>query len=540
MRRLATIVFAFVLAFAASDLEGQSIARQTYQHSLAVAADGTAWSWGRNDYGQLGIGTAGNDQSLPLQVAGLTNVVAARSGLEHSLFLRNDGTVWVAGRNDVGQLGNGSTGDSSTAVQVVGITTAIAVAGCDRSCLALLSDGTVRAWGDNSSGIFGTGIGPGSNVPVQVPNLSGIVAIEGGGYHGIALRNDGTVFTWGGNSNGGPLGNGAPSGIDGNAPAPVIGLSNVVSISAGTWNSTALKSDGTVWTWGSNAYGQLGRGTPANLAASVPGLTNVVQVAGGSYHVLALRSDGTVHAWGYNYFGEIGNGSQGDVGSPTQVLSLNNVIEIAAGSYHSFARLADGTIRSWGRNVEGELGNNTVGTPTTTPVPVIGLVLPEPPVVGLGPLASGNVGIDYGQVFDVLFVNGSSGGAPHRVDVPVGAPITFTVAQPSTNPFVAPFAIFGYIGVPTVADVTVLPYGPGSMCFPPYPVDPNYPGTFTLVNALPPIQPFLFPALVAGGPTPWNFTTNGLPFPFQLAFQGVILENPGQFRVTNGILVNVQ
>lgn len=540
MRHFVPIVVPLILAFASADLIAQSIARQTYQHSLAVAPDGTAWSWGRNDYGQLGIGTAGNDQPLPLPVAGLTNIVAARSGLEHSLFLRDDGTVWVSGRNEVGQLGNGSICNSSTPVQVVGINNALAVAGLDRSCFALLSDGTVRAWGDNSSGIFGTGIGPGSGVPVQVPNLSGIVAIEGGAYHGIALRNDGIVFTWGGNSNGGPLGNGAPPGVDGNAPAPVIGLSDVVSISAGAWNSSALKSDGTVWTWGSNAYGQLGRGTPSSVAAPVPGLTNVTQIAGGSYHVLALRGDGTVWAWGYNYFGEIGNGNQGNVGAPTQVLNLSSVLEIAAGSYHSIARLADGTLRSWGRNVEGELGNNTVGTPTTSPVPVIGLSLPDPPVFGLGPVASGNVGIDYGQIFDVLFVNGSIGGSPRRVDIPVGGAMTITVAQPSTNPFIAPFAIFGYVGVPTSADVTVLPYGPGSMCFPPHVLNPNYPGTFTLVNSLPPIPPYIFPALVGGGPTPWNLMVNGLPFPFQFALQGVILEDPATFRVTNGVLVNIQ
>jgi hypothetical protein len=158
----------------------------------------------------------------------------------------------------------------------------------------------------------------------------------------------------------------------------------------------------------------------------------------------------------------------------------------------------------------------------------------------LGPCATGNVGLGAGGPFDVLFVNGSAGGPARRVDVGLAAQISIMVTQPPTNPFSAPFAIFGYIGVPSAATVTVPPFNPGTMCFPPHPVDPNYPGTFTLVNALPPVNPFFFPALVSGGPTPWSFTASGLPFPFQLAFQGVIFSDPGTIRVTNGVLVNIE
>jgi hypothetical protein len=153
----------------------------------------------------------------------------------------------------------------------------------------------------------------------------------------------------------------------------------------------------------------------------------------------------------------------------------------------------------------------------------------------LGPCAAGNVGADSGGPFDVLFVNGSTGGLPRRVDVPLSASFTIAVAQPVTNPVPALFAIVGFIGVPAASEATVLPFGIGNLCF----GSPHfgYPGTFVLANSFDPLdQQALLPSTFA----PWSVSIAGVPFPFTFTLQGIVFENPGHVRVMNGLIVSIQ
>jgi hypothetical protein len=154
--------------------------------------DGTVWAWGRNDYGQLGNGTNTNS-NLPVPVSGLSGVTDIAGGFYHSLALKNDWTVWAWGYNNDGELGNGTNTNSNVPVQVVtslggpalsGITD---IAGGGLHSLALKSDGTVWAWGRNSEGELGKGTNTNSKVPVQVSGLTGVTAIAGGGYHSLAI-----------------------------------------------------------------------------------------------------------------------------------------------------------------------------------------------------------------------------------------------------------------------------------------------------------------------------------------------------------------
>lgn len=156
------------------------------------------------------------------------------------------------------------------------------------------------------------------------------------------------------------------------------------------------------------------------------------------------------------------------------------------------------------------------------------------PYIALGPAGAGSIGLGQGGPFNVLSVNGSFGLPSRRVDVATGSPITIDVAQPPTNPLPAPFVIVGLIETPTAADAFVLPLGIGTLCFPPPQLDPGFPGTFTLTNNFGPDA-----QLMGSSPTPWTFTAPGLPFPFQFTLQGLIQQDPGTVRVTNGIIVSV-
>src|SRR6185312_1603769 len=170
---------------------------------------------------------------------------------------------------------------------------------------ALKSDGTVWSWGSNGFGQLGNGGYTSTTTPVQT-TITGVVAISSWSAFTLALKSDGTVWGWGTDYSG-ELGDG---GSNTNRPSPVrtLNLTNVVAIANGWIHGLAVKSDGTVWTWGRNVNGQLGDGTFTNRSApvQVSGLTAATAAAGGENHSLALKSDGTVWAWGDNSRGELG------------------------------------------------------------------------------------------------------------------------------------------------------------------------------------------------------------------------------------------
>ena len=192
-----------------------------------------------------------------------------------------------------------------------------------------------------------------------------------GGQHALALRTDGTVLSWGGD-NSGQLGTGRPPYET--RPSLVAGLTAVRSISSGVTHSLAVREDGTVWTWGSNYEGQLGVGN--TVSSSVPvqaqGLTAATQTCGGSGYSLALGQDGSVWAWGGNYYGTLGDGADSSSLLPKQIPDLISITKIACGSSHALALKSDGTVWAWGSNTQGALGDGTTLT-RRRPIMVAGL-----------------------------------------------------------------------------------------------------------------------------------------------------------------------
>ena len=342
-------------------------------HNLAQKSDGGVWVWGDNSFGQLGDGTTTVRRTTPVQVSGLTGIIAIAGGLFHSLALKSDGMIWAWGDNENGQLGDGTiTAGTITPVLVSGFNDAIAITGGCAHSLALKDDGTVWAWGSDYYGQLGSGIPTVRETPVKVNGRHEVTDIAAGGYHSLALGNDGTVWAWGGNYSG-QLGDGTT--IDRAEPGMVNGLNGkFTKIAAGYSHSLALKDDRTVWAWGNNYYGQLGDGTETmrTTPVRVGGLTGIVAVSGGGSHSLALKSDGTVWAWGSNGSGQLGDGTTIVRTTPVRVSGLTGIIAVSGGGYHSLALKSDGTVWAWGSNSSGQLGDGTT-TSRTTPVQVSGL-----------------------------------------------------------------------------------------------------------------------------------------------------------------------
>lgn len=341
-------------------------------HDVVLGPDGTVWTFGTNGDGQLG---RSGSTSTPTPVPGLTDIVDVAADEYHSVALHADGTVSTFGKNDWGQLGvPNSTPSRSTPAVVAGLSDIVSVSAGLGMTAALDRSGRVWTFGDNFYGQLGTptnsGMTAANPTPTQVPGLTDVVAVDVGGYNTLVLRRDGTVWAFGQNQFG-QLGVVANAGTT-NAtatPVQVPGLGDVVALAAGQYHSAVLAADGTVWTFGLNQNGQLGRaanlGTnnPNTTPTQVAGITDAVAIATDELHVMVLRADGTVWAFGANNQRQLGNptGVGGDVATPVQVDGAERIVAIGAGQEHSLVVRDDGTVWGVGSNNSGQLGATNLG-----------------------------------------------------------------------------------------------------------------------------------------------------------------------------------
>ena len=301
------------------------------QGSGAINSAGELWMWGENANGQLGLGDT-TDRSLPTQVGSLTDWAAMSSGPRFTLAVKTDGTLWSWGMNSDGQLGLGDTTSSSSPVQVGSLTDWSSAAGgfiADSSAsFAIKTDGTLWSWGNYSSGHLGLNDMTSRSSPTQVGSLTDWAWIHSAQPTCGAVKTDGTLWTWGGASTG-QLGNGTDS-PDISSPIQIGSLTNWSRTNGASTQLLAIKTDGTLWAWGSGGEGRLGLGDTTNRSSptQIGSLTdwddvNSIQAAGS-----AIKTDGTLWTWGANSQGECGNGGTTTTSSPAQVGSLTDWVDL--------------------------------------------------------------------------------------------------------------------------------------------------------------------------------------------------------------------
>jgi alpha-tubulin suppressor-like RCC1 family protein len=401
-----------------------------FSHTCAVRVDGTVWCWGRNQEGQLGIGSRGPNVYHPVQVADIGGAVAVAAGIYHTCALLANGTVQCWGDNFFGELGNGTMTSSNLPVPTVPLSATPGVVAVDisaggTSTCARLSDGSVSCWGTNGTGNFGNGTFNNSSVPVPSQVSPTVAALSAGNGLACAILVVGTVSCWG-EDGFGQLGDGGATNQPLPGP-PVPGIANAVEIAAGGDHTCAMIVDGTIHCWGDNRYGQhgdgstspagtdsvigiqgtflgrgvtagnrftcgrrgtggaacwgkndsdqLGTGATSGLFANpvaVSGLTAVVGMAAGRVsHSCAVDATGTATCWGSNSRGQLGNGTTIDSNQAAKVISGPGVlsyIAVAAGDSHSCGLTISGVVGCWGANDRGQLGNSGPDTPASMPV----------------------------------------------------------------------------------------------------------------------------------------------------------------------------
>jgi alpha-tubulin suppressor-like RCC1 family protein len=313
-----------------------------------IRDDGTLWSWGDNSHGELGDGTR-TDRLSPVQVGTASDWVTVAAGgiydgSMHALGIRSDGTLWAWGANESGELGDGTTTERLSPVPVGTDTDWVAISAGGQHSLALKRNGTLWAWGNDGTGQLGDNGSTNQLAPEQIGTDTHWSAIAAGWSaagvvdHSFSLgvKSDGTLWAWGYNGYG-QLGQN--DNTDRSVPTQIGSATNWKSVTAGDETSHALKTDGTLWGWGRNTGGEIGYGSPGDqkVPVQVGTDTDWAVVDGGGIHTLALKQDGTLWAWGSGSWGQLGNNNPADQYAPIEVSAATGWISIAAGSVHSLA-----------------------------------------------------------------------------------------------------------------------------------------------------------------------------------------------------------
>jgi alpha-tubulin suppressor-like RCC1 family protein len=333
---------------------------------------GTLFAWGL--WNCIGDNTGTNRSTPVTTLTGGANWKQVSCGNFATSAIKTDGTLWIWGRNNQGQLGIVDTTGRTTPVTTFAGGTNWKQVSCGLGHFAAIkTDGTLWIWGQNFSGPLGTNDATNRLTPVTTfAGGTNWKQVAAGGFHTSAIKTDGTLWTWGSN-NSGRLGDNTTT--QRNTPVTTFaGGTNWKQVDCGSEHTAAIKTDGTLWIWGTNGSGRLGTNDATNRLTPVTtfaGGTNWKQVACGESHTAAIKTDGTLWTWGDNFYGAIGTNDATNRLTPvTTFAGGTNWKQVASGSGRStLAIKTDGTLWVWGSSDTGQLGGNNLtdrSTPATT------------------------------------------------------------------------------------------------------------------------------------------------------------------------------
>lgn len=336
-----------------------------FDYTLGIKADGTLWAWGHDNYGQLGVSPI-YDRNVPVQVGTATNWQSIAAGTNHSLAIKTDGTLWAWGNNSNFQLGTlPLSAIVYTPTQVGTLTTWQSVAAGLEHSLAIKTDGSLWAWGRNNYNQLGDNTLISKQTPTHIGlGYSDFTKISAGNYHSIAIRANHTLYAWGDNFYG-QLGDG--TGVNKTVPTLIGSFSDWDTVDAGGDHNIGRKTGGTIWGWGYNNSGQVGDGTFIDKLSPVQlGTATYTIISAGNAHSMAGNASG-LWSWGDNTYGQLGDGTTVNKTSPTQILNAGFIWNylVAGGNFNTNRYIYSvgwnlvETTKTWGNNQYGQLGNGS-------------------------------------------------------------------------------------------------------------------------------------------------------------------------------------
>jgi len=340
-----------------------------HKHTILIKNNGTihAWGYGSSGWGALGLNSY-LDITNPTQVGVLTNWSKLFSGSYNSFIIKTDGTLWASGDNEDGQLGDGTYGSgnvSNVFKQVGSSSNWKTISASTDHTLGIKNDGTLWAWGSNQQGKLGDGTYTNKYIPTQIGTASNWKEITSGLQYSVAIKTDGTLWAWGLNN------------VVFNNPTPTqIGIANdwkVISSDSAGLHTLAIKNNGTLYVFGttwSGGNGALGLGSTifvANDPTKIGTDSDWQSISAGFNNSFAIKENGTLWGWGQNDLGQLGDGTQVDKLIPTQIGIESNWIMVSAGQRHTVALKNNGDLYTWGDNTHAQLGNGNY-TSTITPL----------------------------------------------------------------------------------------------------------------------------------------------------------------------------
>jgi alpha-tubulin suppressor-like RCC1 family protein len=338
-------------------------------HSLAIRADGTLWAWGANDSSQLGTGNQVSS-NIPVQVGTSNNWLKISAGKEHSLGIQKDGTLWAWGANgpnpnhshQSGRLGDGTATRRASPVQIGTSNEWVEISAGFLHSLGIQRDGTLWAWGANLNNQLGDRTGQMQHSPVRVGYDSNWSKVYANDYlTSYAIKQDGSLWSWGYCGDPGEHGVNRCHTVTG--PGRVGTANDWVDLGAATEYCMAVKSNGTLWTWGTgNGYGGSGISGNVVVPTQVGTDSNWVSVEATGLITYARKANGEIFSMGWNEFGALGNGSVVPVPNVLARLEGNpSVRDMSVGSQFAVMLNQQGRLLTVGKNDIGQLGLGTMG-----------------------------------------------------------------------------------------------------------------------------------------------------------------------------------
>jgi alpha-tubulin suppressor-like RCC1 family protein len=341
-------------------------------HTMAVKTDGTLWGWGRNLDGQLGTNDSVS-RSSPVQIGTLNTWSNVKAGNAETIAIRTNGTLWAWGNNISSQIGDGTTINRSSPVQIGTLTNWSSFvapnASSNKHSIGITSDGKLWGWGSDANG--GLSIYPPASelAIVNYPqNWANGTTTVGNNATITMIKTDGTLWGWGSETDGMLWTTG--SFVFKSSPVQLGTLTNWSKVFSGGNHTVAIKTDGTLWGWGFNVDGSIGQGT-VNFTFSSPiqigNLNSWTEISAGNSFTMAIRNTGTLWSWGTNTSGQLGSGVTTSRSSPVQIGAQTDWSKISSGASFTMAIKTTGTLWGWGGNTAGQLG---IGTNTNRSSPV--------------------------------------------------------------------------------------------------------------------------------------------------------------------------